>query len=101
MDRILIIVLSSMLGGFVQAVTGFGGAVIIMIFLPFIFSVFGQGKSLSVFGNECILCRTGRSLRRSIWNQRASGKPVLSGCNKDEGGILGNAECLFFHYSGF
>lgn len=39
MDRILIIVLSSMLGGFVQAVTGFGGAVIIMIFLPFIFSM--------------------------------------------------------------
>lgn len=39
MDGILIVALSSLLGGFVQAVTGFGGAVIIMIFLPLIFSM--------------------------------------------------------------
>lgn len=39
MDKILIVALSSLFGGFVQAVTGFGGAIIIMIFLPFLFSM--------------------------------------------------------------
>lgn len=39
MDRILIVALSSLFGGFVQAVTGFGSAIIIMIFLPLIFSM--------------------------------------------------------------
>lgn len=39
MDQIFIVALSSLLGGFVQAVTGFGSAVIIMIFLPFLFSM--------------------------------------------------------------
>lgn len=39
MDKILIVALSSLLGGFIQAVTGFGSAIIIMIFLPFIFSM--------------------------------------------------------------
>lgn len=39
MDQIFIVVLSSLFGGFVQAVTGFGSAVIIMIFLPFLFSM--------------------------------------------------------------
>ncbi|GLC81431.1 sulfite exporter TauE/SafE family protein [Lacrimispora brassicae] len=39
MERILVVALSSLLGGFAQAVTGFGGAIIIMIFLPFILSM--------------------------------------------------------------
>ncbi len=39
MDKILIVLLSSLMGGFVQAVTGFGGAIIIMIFLPSILSM--------------------------------------------------------------
>ena len=39
MDRILIVTLSSLLGGFIQSVTGFGSAIIIMIFLPSILSM--------------------------------------------------------------
>lgn len=39
MDKFLIVALSSLLGGFIQSVTGFGSAIIIMIFLPFIFSM--------------------------------------------------------------
>lgn len=39
MDKVMIVMLSSLFGGFVQAVTGFGSAIIIMIFLPFIFSM--------------------------------------------------------------
>lgn len=39
MDKILIVALSSALGGFIQAVTGFGSAIMIMIFLPLLFSM--------------------------------------------------------------
>lgn len=39
MERILVVALSSLLGGLAQAVTGFGGAIIIMIFLPLILSM--------------------------------------------------------------
>ena len=39
MEQILIVIFSSFCGGLVQAVTGFGGAVIIMIFLPLILNM--------------------------------------------------------------
>ncbi|MCD7996878.1 MAG: sulfite exporter TauE/SafE family protein [Clostridiales bacterium] len=39
MEQVLIVVFSSFCGGLVQAVTGFGGAVIIMIFLPLILNM--------------------------------------------------------------
>ncbi|WP_024292213.1 sulfite exporter TauE/SafE family protein [Lacrimispora indolis] len=39
MERIFVVALSALLGGFAQAVTGFGGAIIIMIFLPLILSM--------------------------------------------------------------
>lgn len=35
----LTVVLASCVGGIVQAVTGFGGGIVIMIFLPFLFSI--------------------------------------------------------------
>ena len=39
MEQVLIVIFSSFCGGLVQAVTGFGGAVIIMIFLPLILNM--------------------------------------------------------------
>lgn len=39
MIGILVVAFSALLGGLVQAVTGFGGAIIIMIFLPLILSM--------------------------------------------------------------
>lgn len=39
MERYLIVILSSLVGGFVQSVTGFGAAILIMIFLPLIFPI--------------------------------------------------------------
>jgi uncharacterized membrane protein YfcA len=39
MTGILVVAFSALLGGIVQAVTGFGGAIIIMIFLPLILSM--------------------------------------------------------------
>lgn len=39
MEQILIVALASLLGGLVQAVTGFGGAIVIMLFLPSILSM--------------------------------------------------------------
>lgn len=39
MEQVLIVVGASLCGGLVQAVTGFGGAVIIMIFLPLILNM--------------------------------------------------------------
>lgn len=39
MDKLFLAAVSSLMGGFVQAVAGFGGAVIIMIFLPSILSM--------------------------------------------------------------
>ena len=39
MEQVLIVVFSSFCGGLVQAVTGCGGAVIIMIFLPLILNM--------------------------------------------------------------
>lgn len=39
MERLGTVILAAFAGGFVQAVTGFGGAIIIMIFLPFLFTM--------------------------------------------------------------
>lgn len=39
MEHIIVVASAALMGGFVQSVTGFGGAIMIMIFLPLIFSM--------------------------------------------------------------